>query len=110
MPQDKEDTIRANAQKPLSQCGRTVPRRLHDVIGVITHWSFLVELLNKHDTFTCYMIPQRHTDVGRCLASVSTDARDVANVGVSAHWSFVTIANVLSQKGYGLNLLIRTDI
>ena len=109
-PQDKEDTIRANAQKALSQCGRTVPRRPHVVIGVITHWSCLVDVLNKHDTFTCYMIPQRHTDVGRCLASVSTDARDFANVGVSTHWSFVTIANVMSQKGYGLKLLIRTNI
>ena len=97
-------------------------------------------------------IPQRHTDVGRCLASVSTDARDFADhIYICLHicqncfftiWLQIRLWNCfhplvhpssygeggvtplpgcpiysdaarytcLSQNGYGLKFLIRTNI
>ena len=47
--------------------------------------------------------PQRHTEVGRWLASVKTNAKDYQTI-----FQYFCILHVscLSQKGYGLNLMV----
>ena len=59
----------------VAQC--TNPREA--IMGGNARWAVPMSMINIHDNFTCYVIPQRHTDVGRCLASMNTDARDFAN-------------------------------
>ena len=59
----------------VAQC--TNPREA--IMGANARWAVPMSMINIHDKLTCYVIPQRHTDVGRCLASVNTDARDFAN-------------------------------